>query len=99
MQGVYQVQSDQVNGKPYWVSTSQAIWYIPEFKKWGIGPKCFIGTRTRGISSRFENEFDLPYDINDWDYYKGRNGWSKGNGNEISVKCQGQGKILKTLFS
>ena len=36
MQGTYQL-SEQINGKPSWKSSTNAIWWYPEGKGWLIG--------------------------------------------------------------
>ena len=89
-EGIYEI-SNFVNGKPSWISDSQAIWYVPKFKDWAIGYKSKIGTTRRGISS-FGNQGNMDPDIvpNDqWKYFK-KNHWSKPHSNDINIRCSGR---------
>ena len=38
MEGTYQL-STEVNGKESWTTSSNAIWYQPEYKDWLIGKR------------------------------------------------------------
>ena len=40
-----------VNGKRSWTTDSQAIWFVPQYLDWAIGPLKDIGTNFRGITS------------------------------------------------
>ena len=86
-QDTYQLSSI-VNGRPSWISISQAIWYIPQFKNWAVGPLESLGTTNRGISSRFYNEADDPKNIKYWDYYKSGSGWISPEVNDIIIECK-----------
>ena len=66
-----------------------AIWYIPEFKKWGIGPLESIGTTGRGISETYPMDKDWPYQVEAWDYFDPKNDWTQTkNEDDITVKCK-----------
>ena len=90
---VYQI-STLVNGWPSWTSRSQSIWYIPQLKKWGIGPLDSLGSVTVGIWNKLESVSEWPYEIKDWEYLSSTvthqsqvNGWQPETVNEISVEC------------
>ena len=90
---VYQI-STLVNGWPSWTSRSQSIWYIPQLKKWGIGPLDSLGSVMVGIWNKLESVSEWPYEIKDWEYLSSTvtqqsqvNGWQPETVNEISVEC------------
>ena len=87
-EGTYQLLSSNVNGRPSWISISQAIWYIPQFRNWAVGPLKSIGTTNRGISSRFYNEADDPQNVKYWDYYKSGIGWVSTDVNDVIIECK-----------
>ena len=83
--GLYE-KSSQVNGRPSWSSTSQAIWFVDSLNRWAIGDLEDIGTITAGIANKKEVSqcpFDLPSE--DWMYTN--NGWKAANANEINIVC------------
>ena len=84
--GIYQI-STAVNGHPSWITRSQAIWYIPQLKKWGIGPLESFGSVMFGIWNKHESVSELPYEIKDWEYLSSLYGWQPETVNEISVTC------------
>ena len=51
-EGVYYIMGEK-NGRNYWLKTDheQVIWYIPEFKDWGIAntKTWILGSTERGI--------------------------------------------------
>lgn len=88
-QGRYQL-SGTVNGKPSWESSTQAIWYIPQFNDWGIGDKYYIGTTYRGLATGtggYQGDFypdDAPQNM--WYYWTG-SFWSS-QFNDIVIECE-----------
>merc|ERR1712129_397800 len=84
--GVYQI-STLVNGWPSWTSRSQGICYIPQLKKWGIGPLDSLGSVMVGIWNKLESVSEWPYEIKDWEYLSSLYGWQPETVNEISVEC------------
>ena len=98
-EGIYEI-SNFVNGKPSWITDSQAIWYVPKFKDWAIGYKSKIGTTRRGISS-FGNQGNMDPDSvpNDqWKYFK-KNHWSKPYSNDINIRCSGKSCFIDIIPS
>ena len=89
-EGTYDI-SNLVNGKPSWVSNTQAIWFVPKHKDWAIGYKSKIGTSIRGISSLGNHRAVDPDNIpgNWWQYYTG-NRWSLSNARDIIIQCIGK---------
>jgi hypothetical protein len=92
-EGEYQI-STLVNGWPSWTSRSQSIWYIPQLKKWGIGPLDSLGSVMVGIWNELESVSEWPYEIKDWEYLSSTvtqqsqvNGWQPETVNEITVEC------------
>ena len=83
--------SETIHGKPSWKSSTQAIWYYPEFTDWAIGPLSNIGTNFRGITSVGEEEYDCPQQVpkDKWDFWDGSN-WLTANLNDISFQCTGK---------
>jgi hypothetical protein len=71
-QGSYQL-SNTVNGKPSWESSTQAIWYIPQFNDWGIGDKYYIGTAYRGLATEGGQGGTYPDNVASsmWYYWTG----------------------------
>ena len=88
-EGTYEI-SNLVNGKPSWVSNTQAIWFVPKHKDWAIGYKSKIGSSIRGISSLGNHRTVDPDNIpgNWWQYYSG-NRWSLSNAKDIIIQCIG----------
>ena len=87
MEGTYQL-STEVNGKESWTTSSNAIWYAPEYKLWGIGNLANKGKNVRFISSRFVYDLDQPYDVEYW-YYSRSGSWIKnGSATDVTVKCE-----------
>ena len=76
-----------VNERDSWTSADQAIWFIPEFKAWGIGPLNGIGKNGIWITSnnnKNEGLFNVP--SNKWQYVD--NGkWKDMKSGDISIKC------------
>ena len=89
-EGTYEI-SNLVNGKPSWVSNTQAIWFVPKHKDWAIGYQSKIGTSIRGISSLGNHRTVDPDNIpgNWWQYYSG-NRWSLSNARDIIIQCIGK---------
>ena len=89
-QGRYQL-SGTINGKPSWESSTQAIWYIPQFQDWGIGSKYDKGGLYRGLATGtggYQGEFypnELPFNM--WYYWTGSY-WSS-QFNDIVIECEG----------
>ena len=54
-----------MNGFPYWVKETQAIWFVRNF--WMIGPKAKLGSTTGGLYS--VAKADCPSNGLDWLYY------------------------------
>ena len=86
-QGTYQL-SEEINGKPSWKSGTEAIWYYPDFKEWAIGPLSDIGTSNRGISSKYDGEYDCPQQVPEWSYWDGTE-WQNAGSNDVSLQCTG----------
>ena len=73
-----------INGKPSWTSEFQAIWFIPQWNQWLIGPIDSLGTTKRGIrSSQYSKD---PQNVVSWDYFDTKSGWLSG-ANDILVEC------------
>ena len=89
-QGFYEYHAI-TNGKPSWVSAYHAIWYVPQFLDWFIGPRSRIGENWAGIISRGDvdgNKTPNYVPNNVWRYWS--NGWqTPNNPNDISVMCLG----------
>ena len=84
-QGVYEF-NEIVNGRNSWKTSSQAIWYIPEFKDWAIGPLSGIGTKLRGITSVADLDtkvFNVPN--NKWYYWDSE--WKVIKSGDITINC------------
>ena len=72
------------NGKPSWTSESQAIWFIPQWNQWAIGPIDALGTTGRGIrSSQYSKD---PQNVVSWDYSDMESGWWSAD-DDIIVEC------------
>jgi len=88
-QGTYNI-SKTINDKPSWTSESHAIWFIPQWNQWAIGPIDSLGTTRRGIrSSKDSKDSKDPQNVVSWDYRnmeRGRNGWWSAD-NDILVEC------------
>ena len=97
-QGIFEISSKLVNGKNSWISTNQAIWYVPNSKFWCIGNLNAIGTETCGVASKLglnEDVLDCVYDVpkNGWEYQKNGIGWLEANSNDVEFDCKDkQGK-------
>ena len=78
-----------VNGRHSWKSADQAIWFIPEFKSWGIGPLDSIGKNGIWITSsgnKDESLFNVP--SNKWQYADlDNNEWKEIKSGDISIIC------------
>jgi len=81
-QGTYNI-SKTINDKPSWTSESHAIWFIPQWNQWAIGPIDSLGTTNRGIGSSQYNKD--PQNVVSWDYLK-EGGWLSAD-DDIIVKC------------
>ena len=97
-QGTYQ-RSSEINGRPSWISESQAIWYMPKWKKWAIGNLSHIGTRLRGISGSSDDKLELPFDIKSWEYWIGSSFKHEIINEDISVQCIVPGGDIQFLAS
>ena len=84
-QGVYEF-NEIVNGRNSWKTSSQAIWYIPEFKDWAIGPLSGIGTKLRGITSVADLDTKI-FNVrpNQWYYWDGE--WKAIKIGDITFNC------------
>ena len=84
-EGIYH-NSSMVNGKPSWISTSQAIWYDQDYDNWKVGYLDTIGTSVGGIYSDSAN--GCPFDMAsvEW-YYWYNNVWTNAGPNEIKLQC------------
>ena len=81
--GTYKLSST-INGKPSWITESQAIWFIPQWNQWAIGPLDSLGTTFRGIRS---DQFAKgPQNVVVWAYNVKNKGWWPAN-NDIIVEC------------
>ena len=85
-EGTYKL-STKVNGKESWTTSSNAIWYIPEYKKWGISYLAYRGTKRRFISSRFVYDLEQPYDVEYWDTWRSGS-WEEASATDVTVKCE-----------
>ena len=84
-QGIYEFNGI-VNGRISWKTSSQAIWYYPEFKDWAIGPLSDIGTSSRGITSVANLDtkiFNVPN--NEWYYWDSE--WKVIKSGDITINC------------
>ena len=98
-QGTYQL-SEEINGKPSWKSSTQAIWYYPEYKDWMIGPLSSIGTSLRGITSTGDGEYDCPLQVpkDKWKYWDGSE-WQEAGSNDVNFQCTlGKKQQHQTIF-
>ena len=88
-QGTYQL-SEQINGKPSWKSSTNAIWYYPGNKGWLIGHVSEIGGSTAWICS-IDTEYDCPQLVpkDKWNYVDGLE-WKKAGSNDVSLQCTGK---------
>ena len=82
-QGMYQI-SDPINGKPSWISVSNAIWYSLSFG-WLIGTLDAIGEDLCLIYAA-DDYGGLDDTNNQWNYYDGSN-WVSATSNEININC------------
>ena len=95
IQGVYQT-SQCINGRKSWISSSTAIWYVPQYQVWFIGPLDAIGTTISGmVSVGYQDDLNCPYNIpnGNWEYYDGRSWILPEDVNDISIGCF-QGNIV-----
>ena len=85
--GTYNLSST-INGKPSWTSESQAIWFIPQWNQWAIGPIDSLGTTTRGIRGRIHSSQygKDPQNVVSWDYSDMYSRWWSAN-DDIIVEC------------
>ena len=88
-QGTYEL-SEAINGKSSWKSATQAIWYYPEYKDWGIGALSDIGTHDRGITSIGDGKYDCPQQVpkDHWKYFDGSE-WQQARSYDASFQCTG----------
>ena len=80
-QGTYTLS---LNEKPSWTSESQAIWFIPQWNQWAIGPLDSLGTTNRGIRSSYYSKD--PQNVMIWDYNSMESGWTSAY-DDIIVEC------------
>ena len=90
--------NDRVNGKSSWraVPVDEAIWFIPEFKAWGIGPLKDIGKNgvwITSINNESESLFNVP--SSKWQYAD-NNEWKDIKSGDISINCA-KGNKLKSF--
>ena len=89
IQDTYQL-SGLVNEKASWISKYQAIWYVPEFKDWGVGYLKDLGNKLRGITSGGSGDEwvdKFPYEIPSDQFWYYDDGWKKPGANDISIDC------------
>ena len=88
-EGTYLLASN-VNGQPSWISECCGIWYMPNIRRWMIGPLQSIGEENGGIESKkLGSKLEYPENIVDWNYHT-KNGWVFDNGNnDIIIECMG----------
>ena len=55
--------------------------------KWAIGPLYSLGEKNRGISGRYGDKVDLPYNTKFWDYYVNGKGWIRSDVGDIALQC------------
>ena len=82
-QGTYTLSLSE---KPSWTSESQAIWFIPQWNQWAIGPLDSLGTTNRGIRSSYYSKD--PQNVMIWDYNSMESGWTSAY-DDIIVECIG----------
>ena len=87
MDGTYKL-STKVNGKESWTTSSNAIWYIPDVKGWGIGPLAYKGTKSRSIRSKFVYDLEQPYDVEYWDTHRSGSWVTDLSATDVTVKCE-----------
>ena len=104
-QGTFELSSARVNGKPSWISDTQAIWWISQYNEWGVGDLGAIGGSIRGLTAVAENKDfkSLTDEKYVWKYWN-KNSFVLPGANDISVQCtitpQGMSCPLKvTLFT
>ena len=91
-QGIYHI-SALVNGQPSWTTPYSGIWYMPELRRWKIGPIESIGLNCEGLESvELGNKLYYPEHIHckDWNYHT-MDGWVPANEhNYILVEKRGK---------
>ena len=93
-QGIYHI-SALVNGQPSWTTPYSGIWYMPELRRWKIGPIESIGLNCEGLESvELGSKLYYPENIHftckDWNYHT-MDGWVPANEhNYILVEKRGK---------
>ena len=89
--------SDVINGKASWTlkdnpkGYNKAIWYVPKYNDWAIGPLENIGLTIRGLTT-FGGQgsldlFDVPNEK--WNAWNGQN-WKQVGTNDVTIQCKGK---------
>ena len=73
----------------YWVQDNKknAIWYIPQWKKWAIGSINNLGTKRRGLESEKQMVGECPFKAT-WSYYGIK--WNLANKDVVNIACEGE---------
>ena len=86
VEGKYE-KSAPVHGKPTWTSTSDGIWYIPEFDYWVIGQKEDIGKNVAYMYAK-KGKHSCPEQVPSHEWRYSDNGWTwKANEEDVLLKC------------
>ena len=85
-QGLYHA-SDCYNGRKSWISSLNAIGYLPQNQEWYIGPLDGIGLGI--ISMGHQGDLNCPYNVtnNNWQYWDGRSWTLSDDVKDISLTC------------
>ena len=84
-EGIYK-EGPSVNRARSWITTTNAIWYVPEFDSWAIGGLSGIGNTIRGITSTGgtgDNLFEVP--SNQWLYWDG-SAWIEIDSGDLNIQ-------------
>ena len=93
-QGIYHI-SALVNGQPSWTTPYSGIWYMPEIRRWTIGPIESIGLNYGGLESmELGSKFYYPEYIHriGWNYHT-MDGWVPANEHDY-ILVEKKGKTI-----
>ena len=91
--------SEIVNAKPSWRlkdnsnGYNKAIWYVPKYDDWAIGPLENIGTTTRALTSfGGQGSFDIFNVPNDkWNVWNNNDKvWTQTGVGDVAIQCKGK---------
>ena len=93
--GIYILQSTDVNGKEHWLAENgkRAIWYLAEGQsksaRWMIGQKRDLGKNVGGIAS--DDDTAKPSEAINWEYYS-NDEWMKSDSKDSVIVTRFNGK-------